>query len=145
LTTDQPGDAATNGSTSTREESLRLALEVARGADLKKAEDVLILDISSMSGVADFFVICTARSTKQVAVIAEACDLAARRLGGRARAFDGMETGWVVADFLDVILHVFDEPSRQFYDLEHLWADAPRVEWAPEAMPLPKKAATPSE
>ncbi|MBI3724169.1 ribosome silencing factor [bacterium] len=124
-------DHGTPRKTSTREETLQLATEIARAADSKKAEDVVILDISRTLGVADFFVICTARSRKQVAVVAEACELAARRLGTRGRPLEGEETGWVVADFVDVVLHVFEEEARRFYDLEHLWADSPRIEWAP--------------
>ncbi len=120
---------------STREESVQLAVEIARAADSKKAEDVVILDISRTLGIAEFFVICTARSKKQVAVVAEACELAARRLGSRGRPLEGEETGWVVGDFVDVVLHVFEEDARRFYDLEHLWADSPRIEWAPAPAP----------
>jgi ribosome-associated protein len=124
-----------------RERSLEFAIAIARAADWKKAEDILILDVSRTLGIADYFVIATARSRRQLAIVAEACDLVARRYGNHVRALEGGETGWVVGDFVDVVLHVFDERSRTFYDLEHLWADAPRVPWEPAP---PEPAASPT-
>ena len=114
-----------------REAALHLAREVARAADSKKAEDIVILDVSRTLGITDYFVICSARARKQVEVVAEACEEVAERLGYRTKPLDGKESGWVVGDFVDVILHVFEEERRKFYDLEQLWADAPRVPWTP--------------
>jgi ribosome-associated protein len=119
-----------------REQALKLAEALARAADSKKAEDIVILDVSRALGIADFFVIATARSRRQVTVVADACEQVARGLGSRARALEGTETGWVVGDFVDVVVHVFEENLRGFYDLEHLWADAPRMAWTPEPSPL---------
>ncbi len=116
--------------TTRREAALQLAREVARAADSKKAEDIVILDVSRALGVTDFFVICSARSKTQVAVVAEACELAADKLGYRTKPLEGKDSGWVCGDFVDVILHVFEEERRKFYDLEQLWADAPRVAWS---------------
>lgn len=113
----------------TTKPALALALEIARAADEKKAEDVVVLDVSGTLGITDYFVICTGRSSKQVEVVAEACEEAADRAGARVRPLDGKGTGWVVGDFVDVIVHVFEEEVRKYYDLEHLWADAPRVDW----------------
>jgi ribosome-associated protein len=117
--------------TSQREAALNLAREIARAADSKKAEDIVILDVSKTLGIADYFVICTGRSRTQVEVVAEACEAVADRLGFRNKPLDGKDSGWVVGDFVDVIVHVFEEERRKFYDLEQLWADAPRVTWAP--------------
>jgi ribosome-associated protein len=117
---------------STREQSLALALDLARAADSKKAEDIVILDVGPTLGIADFFVICSARSKKQVEVVAEACQEAAARHDANVRPLDGKDSGWVVGDFVDVIVHVFEEERRKYYDLEHLWADAPRVPFEPE-------------
>jgi len=116
---------------SQKEAALNLAREIARAADSKKAEDIVILDVSSTLGITDYFVLCTARSKKQVEVVAEACELAAEKLGYRTKPLDGKDSGWVVGDFIDAILHVFEEERRKFYDLEQLWADAPRVSWTP--------------
>jgi ribosome-associated protein len=115
-----------------REAALNLARELARAADSKKAEDIVILDVSKTLGITDYFVICTARSKKQAEVVAEACEDVADRLGYRTKPLDGKDTGWVVGDFADAILHVFEEERRRFYDLEQLWADAPRVVFTPE-------------
>ena len=70
-------------------------------------------------------------------VVAESCEEVAARAGVRAKPLDGIDTGWVVGDFVDVILHVFEEEPRKFYDLEHLWADAPRIDWTPERVSTP--------
>jgi ribosome-associated protein len=122
-----------------RDEALNLAREIARAADSKKAEEIVILDVSRTLGIADFFVICSARARTQVEVVAETCEQTADRLGYWTKPLEGKETGWVVGDFADVILHVFEEERRKFYDLEQLWADAPRVDWTPE----PRAAITP--
>ena len=115
--------------TSQRDAALHLAREVARAADSKKAEEIVILDVSRVLGVTDYFVICTARSKKQVEVVAEACEAVADSLGYKSKPLDGKDSGWVVGDFCDAILHVFEEERRKYYDLEQLWADAPRVAW----------------
>ncbi len=124
----EPADAAANAK---RDAALALAREVARAADSKKAEDIVILEVSKTFGIADYFVICTARAKKQVEVVAEACEAVADSLGYKTKPLDGKDTGWVVGDFCDVILHVFEEERRKFYDLEQLWADAPKVSWTP--------------
>jgi ribosome-associated protein len=125
--------------TARRETALNLAREIARAADSKKAEDIVILDVSRTLGITDYFVICSARAKTQVEVVAETCELVADKLGYWTKPLDGKDSGWVVGDYVDVILHVFEEERRKFYDLEQLWADAPRVDWTPE----PRAAATP--
>jgi ribosome-associated protein len=117
-----------------------LAVAIARAADAKKAEDIVILDISRTLGIADFFVIATARGRRQVAVVAEGCEAVARKAGAKGKSLEGTETGWVVGDFSDVVLHVFEESLRGFYDLENLWSDAPRLPWTPET-PAPHATA----
>ena len=120
-----------NADKAKREAALNLAREIARAADSKKAEDIVILDVSRTLGITDYFVVCSARAKKQVEVVAEACETVADGLGYWSKPLDGKDTGWVVGDFCDVILHVFEEERRKFYDLEQLWADAPRVTWTP--------------
>lgn len=121
----------TQAASKQRDGALHLAREVARAADVKKAEDIVILDVSRTLGVTDYFVICTARSKTQVEVVAAACEEVATGLGYWTKPLEGKETGWVVGDFCDVVVHVFEDERRKFYDLEQLWADAPRVEWTP--------------
>jgi len=106
---------------------LRARAAVAAGAD-KKAENPIVLDVRGLSGVADYFVLLSADSDRQAAAIADAVDdrltaLGAQRLGAEGRSGGG----WVLLDFGDVVIHVMSPEARGFYDLEGLWADAPRV------------------
>jgi ribosome-associated protein len=110
---------------------LRALASVAAGAD-KKAENPVILDVRGLSGVADYFVVLSADSDRQAAAVADAVDerltdLGAQRLGAEGRSGGG----WVLLDFGDVVVHVMSPDARGFYDLEGLWADAPRVPVAP--------------
>jgi ribosome-associated protein len=105
----------------------RALAAVAAGLD-KKAENPVILDVRGLSGVADYFVVLSADSDRQAAAVADAVDdrvtaLGAERLGVEGRGGGG----WVLLDFGDVVVHVFSPEMRGFYDLEGLWADAPRV------------------
>ncbi len=106
-----------------------LRARAAVGAALdKKAENPVILDVRGLSGVADYFVLLSAESDRQAAAVADAVDerlsgMGAQRLGTEGRAGGG----WVLLDFGDVVVHVMSPESRGFYDLEGLWADAPRV------------------
>jgi len=104
---------------------------VAAGLD-KKAEEPVVLDVRGLSGVADYFVVLSADSDRQAAAIADAVDerleaLGATRLGAEGRSGGG----WVLLDYGDVVVHVMGPETRKFYDLEGLWADAPRVEPRP--------------
>jgi ribosome-associated protein len=106
---------------------LRSLAAVHAGAD-KKAENPVILDVRGLSGVADYFVLLSAESDRQAAAVADAVDdrltaMGAQRLGAEGRSGGG----WVLLDFGDVVVHVMSQESRGFYDLEGLWADAPRV------------------
>jgi ribosome-associated protein len=121
-------------------EAKALALLVAQSADAKKAEDVTILEVTSTLGIADYFVICTATSRKHAQVIAESCRDAAIKAGERPRPLEGAgEASWVCGDFGDVILHVFTDESRRFYDLENLWGDAPRIDFVPAPLAAPER------
>jgi ribosome-associated protein len=94
----------------------------------KKAVDLVALDLQGLSSVADFFLICSARSTTQVETIAEAVRGALRAQGVRPRHNEGSaESGWLLLDYGDVVVHVFLEEIRGFYALERLWGDAPLV------------------
>src|SRR5512137_350748 len=106
---------------------IRALAAVEAGAD-KKAENPVILDVRGLSGVADYFVVLSADSDRQAGAVADAVDerlsaLGAQRLGAEGRSGGG----WVLLDFGDVVIHVMSPDARGFYDLEGLWADAPRV------------------
>jgi len=98
----------------------------ARAALDKNAEDVIILDLRGLSTVADFFLITSARSTTQADTIVETVRMALKTAGTRPRHLEGSaESGWLLLDYIDVIVHVFVGATRHFYALERLWGDAP--------------------
>ena len=108
------------------------ALEEARIAALagleKKAEHVVVLDLRSMNTYADFLVLMTAGSDRQATAVADAVDDALRKAGHRPIGVEGTETGnWVLLDTGDVVVHIFQQDAREFYDVDRLWADAPRI------------------
>ncbi|GAK60674.1 iojap-like protein [Candidatus Vecturithrix granuli] len=104
------------------------AVAVARVALDKKAQDVLLLEISALVSYADYFLICSGRSSVQVKAIAEAIERNLRERGIRPLHVEGATEGrWILMDYDELIVHVFLEETRQFYNLERLWNDAPRI------------------
>ena len=91
----------------------------------------MLLDLRRLSPVTDFFVIATGTSDRQMMSLAhEMADLAAKSLGGKPLSIGGLtQPTWVLIDCVDVVVHLFDEEHRSYYDLEMLWGDAPRVRW----------------
>jgi ribosome-associated protein len=109
-------------------ESRDLALALARAAYSRKAEEIQCLDLSGKSSFCDAFLICSASNRRQVRAIADGVVDDLRKQGIRPIGVEGLEASrWVLIDFGDVIVHVFDDALRGFYDLEGLWADAKRV------------------
>ncbi|MFQ5897665.1 MAG: ribosome silencing factor [Candidatus Methylomirabilia bacterium] len=105
------------------EEKIRVG---ARAALEKKAEDLVVLDLKGLSGVADFFLVAGGRSPTQIQTIAEAITLALKARGVRLLHLEGVpESGWLLLDYGDAVMHVFLEETRSFYALERLWGDAP--------------------
>jgi ribosome-associated protein len=105
--------------------SQELALAIVDWALDKKAEDLTLLDLSSLSDVADAFVLCSATSETQVRAIADAIVQGGVDRGEKASHVEGRETGrWVLIDFIVVVVHVMLPDLRQLYSLERLWADA---------------------
>lgn len=106
-------------------EYAQLAADV---AESKKARDVVILDIRELAVIADYFVICSANSRTQVQAIADAIVDKLSLNGLRSKGIEGREDGkWILLDFGDLVVHVFQEEEREFYGLERLWGDAPRL------------------
>lgn len=98
----------------------------ARAALAKKAEDLLILDLKGISTVADFFLVCSGRSTAQIETIADAVEGQLEIEGVQPLHREGLpESGWLLMDYGDVVVHVFLGETRRFYALERLWGDAP--------------------
>lgn len=118
---------------SSKTESRSRALECARAALDKKAENLKVLDLTKISGFTDFFVICSGMSDKQVQAIAASVESNLESQGAKLLNFEGFSDGrWVLMDFGDVVVHIFQDALREYYDLENLWADAPRVAIPPE-------------
>jgi ribosome-associated protein len=105
-------------------------LEVAAEAALsKKATDMVALDLTALEGIADYFLICSGSSEPQVRAIAEEVEDKLRAAGARPWHVEGREgRRWVLLDFVDVVVHVFHEKTREYYLLERLWGDARRVD-----------------
>ena len=112
------------------EESREAAVAAARSASAKQAESVAILDVHGLLVITDFFVIASGTTDRQVKTIVEEVEKALRDLGRKPVRREGETEGrWVLLDYVDVVVHVFAEEEREYYDLERLWRDAPRVDW----------------
>jgi ribosome-associated protein len=108
----------------------QFAVDCARIADENKAEDVVVLDLRDRSTICDYFIICTGTSDRQMRTIADYIDEHAEKLNQTRYNLSGYDqSNWVLADYVDVVIHIFNEDSRKYYDLELLWGDAPRLEW----------------
>jgi ribosome-associated protein len=116
----------------TRPSYLDLAIVAAQAADDKKAIDPVILDVGDMLSITDAFVIASAPNRRQVAMIADEVELAVKVAGGLGPvSVEGLsEASWVLLDFAGFVVHVFLDETRKFYDLERLWNEAPRIDWA---------------
>lgn len=113
-----------------KERSLHLACRCAQAAEDARGQDTLVLDLTDVTPIVDYFVITTGTSSRQMKSLAAEVDRVLRREGSRPQGVEG-EAGasWILHDFGDIVLHVFTSEARRLYDLEHLWADAPRVDW----------------
>jgi len=112
-----------------------VALAAARAAADKLAERVVILDVHELIVITDFFVICSAASERQLKTVIEAVEGAVRKdLGVRPVRREGEAgAGWWLLDYVDVVVHVFGDEERDYYDLERLWRDAPRLDRGEES------------
>ncbi|GMA70229.1 ribosomal silencing factor RsfS [Leuconostoc litchii] len=107
------------------EETLNIAVQA---VDNKKANNIVALDMRKVSLMADYFVIADASSTRQVQAIATEVKDKIEAAGGNVRFTEGFQSGeWILMDLGDVIVHIFSTESRDFYNLERLWNDAPYV------------------
>lgn len=106
-----------------------LARACSRIAEDGKAEDVVIIDVRGISSFTDYFVILSGRSTRHVQALAESIEGELRSKRIKTSGAEGLQEGtWVVLDFNDVVVHVFYHEQRDFFDLEGLWHDAPRID-----------------
>ncbi len=113
--------------------ALSRACRAAKIAADNKGQDVLVLDLRPITPLFDFFVVATGASRRQVHTIVEEVDDGLRAVGDTRAGVEGYEASkWVVQDYGDVVVHVFDPDTRDYYKLEELWADAPRIDWLDE-------------
>ena len=120
-----------------------LAKKIAAFALLKKAQNVVLLDLRKLTTMSDFFVICSADSDTHVRAIADAIRDGAQGAGEKVWHDEGQgQSTWVLLDFVDVVVHVFHKETRSFYNLEKLWGDAKfeYIEDKPAAVPSRRKA-----
>ncbi len=110
--------------------SRELAVLCARTCDDFRGKDTIILDVSHITPLFDYFVITTGTNPRQIKAIAAGANAAMKDQGSPKVSTDGRDSSnWIVQDYGDVILHVFTPDGRSQYDLEGLWGDAKRVEW----------------
>ncbi len=102
---------------------------VVKACDSKRAEDIIAMDVQKVSLLADYFVICNGGSERQINAIVDAVAEEAEKASYPVKRVEGKEGGkWILMDLGDVIVHVFSESEREFYNLEKLWSDAPLVD-----------------
>ena len=122
------------------EAARQFAIDVARLAANTRCHNVVVLDVRGVSPVTDYFVLATGTSPRQMKTV---CDEAGEF--GETRDYSPLSQcgtdgdQWMLIDFVDVVLHVFNQESRMFYDLDGLWGDAKRVEWKDENVAAPAK------
>jgi len=98
-----------------------------------KGRDILVLDMRPVTPLYDYFILSTGSSRRQIHAVAEETDAALKAEGDSRLGIEGYEASkWVVQDYGDIVVHVFDPDTREYYKLEELWADAPKVDWERE-------------
>ncbi len=109
--------------------SYESAILLAKTLDSKKGEEIKVLKTEGLTTLADYFVICTDTSNTQVKAMSDACEEAMEAHGERAHHIEGHRGGtWLLMDFSAVVVHVFTDEARKFYDLERLWGDAEEID-----------------
>ena len=107
-----------------------MAIMCAGIADQKKAQDIIILDVSKLTFITNYFVICTGINQRQLHTISDEIEKELKKLSIKKLGIEGLkEAKWILMDFGDVIVHLFGKDVRNHYDLELLWGDAPKVKW----------------
>jgi ribosome-associated protein len=108
----------------------QLALLAAETCDEKKAKEIVVLDVRKITSISDYFIVCSTTNERQARAIAEEMRMKLKEMGRREMGVEGIDDArWVLQDFGDIVLHIFHESQREFYDIEGLWADAKQVRW----------------
>ncbi|OGQ56102.1 MAG: ribosome silencing factor [Deltaproteobacteria bacterium RIFCSPLOWO2_02_FULL_53_8] len=121
------------------------ALLIARIAEDKHAKNVVILNIKKLSSFADYLVICSVESDRQLRAVADDIDNEMRRIKDHPLGSEGLQSGrWALIDCNDVVVHVFTEATREHYDMDGMWAEAQRVDVHEVVKPVAKNKAVPA-
>ena len=124
---------ARRASKKNEENTRKLAVGIAQLAHSRNADDIIVLDLRGLSPITDYFVIGTGTSNRQMRSLSEEIEDFGRELGQKLWKAAGRDAGdWIVMDFVDVVVHLFNQPMRRYYDLELIWGEAPKVPWAPD-------------
>ena len=108
-----------------------MAIALAKALDGKKGQDIKVLKTEELTTLADYFVLCTATSSTQVKAMSDACEEAMEKNGEQVHHIEGHRGGtWLLMDFSSVVVLVFTDEVRKFYDLERLWGDAQEIDLA---------------
>ena len=120
--------------------SLQLAIAAARTADENRGQDIQVLDVREQTSIFDYFVIATGTSRRQLHAMSEEIDnRLEKELGDERMGIEGYsESSWILLDYGSVVIHLFDEETRQFFALEDLWADGTKVDWQDPANAIQK-------
>lgn len=114
-----------------QQQASQFAVELSRIISELKSDNVVALDVRGVSTVTDFTIIATGTSERQLRGVADAIIEYGRKVGQKPYGFSGYDNAaWVIVDFVDVVVHLFARAYRDYYDLELLWGDAPRLDWS---------------
>ena len=108
--------------------SLDIVKKIVKALDDKKGNDIQVIKIEELTIVADYFVICTANSNTHVRALADEVEYQLEEAGITADHIEGRATGWLLLEYQGVVVHIFLEESRNYYNLERLWEDATKVD-----------------
>lgn len=108
--------------------SLDIVKKIVKALDDKKGNDIQVIKIEELTIVADYFVICTANSNTHVRSLADEVEYQLEEEGIKADHIEGRATGWVLLEYRGVVVHIFLEEARNYYNLERLWEDAKKID-----------------
>lgn len=126
----KPSDRLSAKPARSNEAARRFAIDCARIMADDRCEEIVVLDLRGVSPVCDFFVLGNGTSDRQMRAVTDEIREMAKAQGEKPYSTGGYEEGtWIVADYVDVVIHLFNEEQRAYYDLDSLWGDSPRVSW----------------
>ncbi|MDP4118406.1 MAG: ribosome silencing factor [Bacillota bacterium] len=109
-----------------------LALTIANILDSKKAEDIKVLEVTDLTSIADYFVICNGTSSTHIKSLSNEVEYQLEEMGEHPAHNEGISTAtWILKDYITVVVHIFSHEADEFYRLEHMWADAKKVDFEP--------------